>query len=164
MPARSAKSNLMHHTCSEDMKPMRLAPGRRPFPTQIAPGSTRPKKALNITRSSSTRGKNPHAPFVARWFQKRPCLTTRSSTPLKELSKGPKTLLQGPKEKESFCFLFTIAGQEEDYCKEEEWHFKVYPCKNSKISKREKNISSIQQGSELFVFFQECLQKLSSLP
>ena len=87
----------MHHTCSENMKPMRLAPGRRPFPTQIAPGSTRPKKALNITRSSSTRGTNPHASFVARWFQKRPCLTTRSSTPLKELSKGPKTLLPRPK-------------------------------------------------------------------
>ena len=97
MPARSAKRNLMHHTFSENMKPMRLAPGRRPFPAQIAPGSTRPKKAFNITRSSSTRGKNPHAPFVARWFQKRPCLTTRSSTPLKELAKGPKTLLPRPK-------------------------------------------------------------------
>ena len=95
----------MHHTCSENMKPMSLAPGRRPFPTQIAPGSTRPKKALHTTRSSSTRGKNPHAPFVARWFQKRPCLTTRSSTPLKELSKGPKTLLPRPKGgRELFAF------------------------------------------------------------
>ena len=70
---------------------------RRPFPAQTAQGSTRPKKALHTTRSSSTRGKNPHAPFVEGWFQRRPCLTTRSSTLLKKLSKRPKTLLPRPK-------------------------------------------------------------------
>ena len=79
------------------MSTARPAQGRRPSPAQIVQGSTRPKKALHTTRSSSTRGKNPHAPLVERWFQKRPCLTTRSSTPLKELSKGPRTLLPKPK-------------------------------------------------------------------
>ena len=152
MPARSARRNLMHHTCSENMKPMSLAPGRRPFPAQIVPGSTRPKKALHTNGSSSTRGKNPHAPFVARWFQKRPHLTTRSSTPLKELSKGPKTLLPRLKGGRELLLLFTTAGQEEECCKEEEWCFKVYPCKNPEVSKRD-NISTIQQGSELLVFF-----------
>ena len=55
------------------------------------------KEGLEYHQEQQHKGKNPHAPFVARWFQKRPCLTTRSSTPLKELSKGPKTLLPRPK-------------------------------------------------------------------
>ena len=87
----------MHHTSSGNMKPMNLAQGRRPFPAQIAQGSTRPQKALHTTRSSSTRGRNPHAPLVGKWFQKRPCPTTRGSTLQPELSKGPRNLLPRPK-------------------------------------------------------------------
>ena len=40
-----------------------------------------------------------------------------------------------------------------------EWCFKVYPCKDPKVSKREENISNRQQGSELFIFFSENFMK-----
>ena len=70
---------------------------KKTIPAQIAQGSTRPRRALHTTRSSSTRGRKPHAPFVGRWFQRRPCPTTRNSIHLRELSRGPKTLWPKPK-------------------------------------------------------------------